>query len=439
MSTRPSPAPSPYVRAMDALRLSPAEKEALMSALAARCPAAQVVSATPDISPHASPTHPAIQPAVSPAPAALSAPTALPAPASRKPCQTRRPRDERRAGGAPVSRRALVGLAAAAALALGTAGAAVATGLIRVDVPEALRRLFGADPSATDPGLLEQLGSPIGVSASSNGVSVTVDSLVGDRNNVCIVLTFARDDGLAFDDLPCDPTSGTPLVGFDGQRARFELEGSRLAPGCNSVAFKADPDDPTFQMQVTLMDDEPLQGRTVVAHIENVTTRANGQGRPALEPRTLVEGTWDLTFPLAFTDTSRAFETGQTLHRGAMEATVVEARVSPLSLTVRCEAATDDEALGRMSPEEQAKATGAISKLPISLLMDDGSRVVAQAPFPYEGGVVPNSQSNSNGMRRIGMTNRWELRSAVVFRELIDVERVVAIEFGGLTLGALEE
>ena len=96
---------------------------------------------------------------------------------------------------------AAVGVAAALALSLGVAGATGALG----SAGDAFAGLFGGGPAETE--IIDRIGYPIGASATSNGVTITADAIMGDTYSYAIVYSIRRDDG-------------SPLVSDAGGRSR---------------------------------------------------------------------------------------------------------------------------------------------------------------------------------------------------------------------------
>lgn len=84
---------------------------------------------------------------------------------------------------------AAVGATAALALSLGVAGATGALG----SAGDAFAGLFGGGPAETE--IIDQIGYPIGASATSNGVTITADAIMGDTYSYAIVYSIRRDDG----------------------------------------------------------------------------------------------------------------------------------------------------------------------------------------------------------------------------------------------------
>ncbi len=58
---------------------------------------------------------------------------------------------------------------------------------------DAFAGLFGGGPAETE--IIDQIGYPIGASATSNGVTITADAIMGDTYSYAIVYSIRRDDG----------------------------------------------------------------------------------------------------------------------------------------------------------------------------------------------------------------------------------------------------
>lgn len=123
-----------------------------------------------------------------------------------------------------ISRRAAVGIGVAAAVSAGCAGAAIAGSMASgVSIVELLRYLFdnGSPTHPEDGGegsddsdlvrLASQLSTPVGASATVDGVTVTVESVLGDRYIVALIVSIARDDGTPLG-IPVYPGTNRPQL-----------------------------------------------------------------------------------------------------------------------------------------------------------------------------------------------------------------------------------
>ena len=53
--------------------------------------------------------------------------------------------------------------------------------------------MFGGGPAETE--IIDRIGYPIGASATSNGVTITADAIMGDTYSYAIVYSIRQDDG----------------------------------------------------------------------------------------------------------------------------------------------------------------------------------------------------------------------------------------------------
>ena len=88
-----------------------------------------------------------------------------------------------------LRRFAAAGTAAALALSLGVAGAA---GVLD-GAGSAFAGLFGGGTAETE--IIDQIGRPIGASATRDGVTITADAIIGDTYSYAIVYSIRREDG----------------------------------------------------------------------------------------------------------------------------------------------------------------------------------------------------------------------------------------------------
>ena len=88
--------------------------------------------------------------------------------------------------------------AAAVVLVVGVGGGtAVASGEL-MSMTSVFDDLLNGSPARTE--VADKIGRPLGASATSNGVTITAKTIVGDRTNYAVVFSIAKDDGTAFED-----------------------------------------------------------------------------------------------------------------------------------------------------------------------------------------------------------------------------------------------
>ena len=146
-----TPQPTPYTEAMRSVRLSEEEKAQLKAALSQRDGSFDPPAKNPG------------------APAAARTPELAASRRSRAP------------------KRLVAGLLAAT-LALGGVGIAVAAGSGASSIHEVIAHLFGGAPASEE--ITSQLGAPVGISQTSDGVTVTLDSVIGDGEQIMCVFSI---------------------------------------------------------------------------------------------------------------------------------------------------------------------------------------------------------------------------------------------------------
>ena len=129
--------------------------------------------------------------------------------------------------------------------------------------------------------IIDEIGVPVGASASVNGYTLTVDAIIGDRYSVMIAYTLTREDGQP---IPANIDFDTREVRASGYGTRIEID-----EGNPSVAH----------FYERWHRNEPLFGRIVTPSFSNLVMN---KGK---ENETLIaEGTWEITFTIRYPDTS---------------------------------------------------------------------------------------------------------------------------------------
>ena len=267
----------------------------------------------------------------------------------------------------PRHRWARVAAGLALALVLGGGGTvAVAAGVLPNPV-DVLSDVFGGAPAQTE--LLNEVGRPIGASATSNGVTVTAEAVAGDRSNYTVVYSVAFDDPSVLEDIEPGEDGTLPLVAD----ATCYVDGASGGGG-GSWFYDADPGDGTIQyaetMGFTTWNGASIIGRTTRFSMSEIRVY-DAEG----EYVTLVTGNWDLKFEMNYVDTTVDLPAGQhTTWQGA-DVTVDAVAVSSVGVTVDY---TIDRQIGDLGPsgqlsdEAEAKME-AVTGLPVTVTFADGT------------------------------------------------------------------
>lgn len=266
---------------------------------------------------------------------------------------------------------AAVGVAAALVLSVGVAGATGALG----EVGERFSALFGP---ATQTEVIDQIGYPIGASATADGITVTADAIVGDTYSYAIVYSISREDGQPL-------VSRELLDGSEEYEGRLPLsfEDYNLRPtgplaflssgggGGFSHFYDADPTDNAIQFVAFWTSDTPIRSGKVSTTFRGLYDTTDSYANKTL----LAEGPWTLDFTMDFEDSSIALPAGQEIQVGGMDATLDSITLSPLSIMVEYTVyqAVPEAELENGQVDKADDPYAAFRDLPMTLSYTDGS------------------------------------------------------------------
>ena len=413
-----APMPEAYHAAMDGIGFTSEAKQRMKGSLKARL--AHGVAPTAEFASAATSGPDAAK--ILELPGAASATAAATAPTAR----SARPRRR-------IRSRWAIAAGLAAALLIGGGTAAIATGAISVPLPAAVADLFGGAPADTK--IVDKVGRPVGATATSNGVTVTADAIVGDASNIKVLYTVARDDGKPFD-IPASATSkdGLLMVGFDFPSSIID---GTSGMGGGSYFYDADPTDNKIQYveEWSVDADSSLIGKTMRVDLRDLkvysgTVEANTgneesgdqSANPAAAGDILAKGEWKLSFKIDYEDSSRLLGAGVKLSQGGMSATVDKASISPVGFTIEytVDGVIDDSKMGSngmMSDEANAELEKFYDQDYV-IMMKDGSTI---------------ETSNTGGSsHKEGNTER--VKRGFFFDRIIDVDQVASVTVNGVEL-----
>lgn len=329
----------------------------------------------------------------------------------------------------------LAAAVAALALFLALGGIAYASGAF-VSVPQFVSHLFGGEAKVE---IVDKIGHPIGVAQSSNGVTVSADAIVGDKSSVAVVFSIAKDDGTPFENIEVLDNGLLPLGFTEDLDVDFPLV-TKVTQGMgatgSSYFYDADPTDNAIQLVETRtydgLGDATLVGRTMTARFEDLTLYGEG------EPVVIATGSWKLSFPLEYEDSSIELPCGQTFELAAfheddvagtknelapIQATVDELSISPIALHMRYTADqkvewTSGES-GRQS-EHDSQLSDALLGVRVTVNLSDGTTVEAES---YGSGAISADGDVAH------------CETGIFFNQILDLDDVASITIGGTTIG----
>ncbi|MEG0989700.1 MAG: DUF4179 domain-containing protein [Gordonibacter sp.] len=307
---------------------------------------------------------------------------------------------------------AACGLAAAFVVALG--GAAYATGALR-GVTAAFDDVFGGPPAQTE--IVEKIGRPIGASASADGITVTADSIIGDKFNYVIVYNVEKDDGTPFDVEPLE--NGYLPLFFEGAvAAAYESQGG----GGSGYFFDAVPGDNAIQYvsqyMANMAEGDTIIGKTLHVDFGKLVMHS-GEG----DPETVSNGPWKMKFVVNYEDTSKSIDVNKSCVVSNMKASIDQVTLSPIAInvsyTVEGTPNIKQQGSGRMSDHNDSEYDR-FTRLPLVLNMKDGSHVELV------------QLNMSEGLSQEGDLSRC--RKSVMFDQFLNLDDVRSITVGGVEI-----
>ena len=255
----------------------------------------------------------------------------------------------------------------ALALVLGGGGTiAVAAGVLP-NPADVLSDVFGGAPAQTE--LLNNVGRPIGASATSNGVTVTAEAVAGDRFNYAVAYSIEFDDPAALEGVERHEDGTLTYVGD----AFLRVDGATSGGGFARL-YDADPGDNTLQL-VQVMGVQTWNGASIVGHTARFSMDKLEVYTDDGEFVTLATGDWNLKFEMNYVDTTVDLPASQTTTWQGSDVTIDAVAVSSLGVTVDY---TIDRQIGDLGPsgqmsDEALAEQAAVTGLPVIVTFADGT------------------------------------------------------------------
>jgi len=248
-------------------------------------------------------------------------------------------------------------LAAVAALLALTITACAAGGFQAL--AQVVAQIIDPNSDQTQAQTIEDLFSPVGVSDTDNGVTITAEGVIGDIHSVSVLYSIRRDNGEPL--IP--PSEETARVSNGDNFLCFEHNtGHQVLPFAeydslsglsaygNSTFLDFDVSDSTLYFleswtypQAVIQPGETITAQFVNLYSQEMYATLSGEWIENQIP--LVQGTWELTFDLNYEPAAITLPTGQTFHYKEITGTITELRISPLSIHLEYDYTVDMEAL----------------------------------------------------------------------------------------------
>lgn len=304
----------------------------------------------------------------------------------------------------------IAAVTAVLAIVIGGAGTAMATGVLPLP-SDMLSDIFDGPASQTE--IIDRIGRPVGASCSNNGVTVTADAIMGDKDMVTIAYTLTFDDPAALKKLSEPGENGTIAGSVDGN---VYVDGEHGGQG-QSWLIDKNPNDSSIQYFAQFSVESPgLMGRTVRTHINSLVVPRAGKELP--EYKKILTGPWDLKFQLNYEDTSVTIPAPKSVNFNGTKATIQEATVSCVGVSVRFNidrSIEHDNNSGKMS-QNMEESMDAVGNIPLIVTFKDGHVEDATSHSGYFANKLDNGTTDVH--------KTWP------FSQVCDTDKIASVQIG---------
>lgn len=304
----------------------------------------------------------------------------------------------------------IAAVTAVLAIVIGGAGTAMATGVLPLP-SDMLSDIFDGPASQTE--IIDRIGRPVGASCSNNGVTVTADAIMGDKDMVTIAYTLTFDDPAVLKKLSEPGENGTIAGSVDGN---VYVDGEHGGQG-QSWLIDKNPNDSSIQYFAQFSVESPgLMGRTVRTHINSLVVPRAGKELP--EYKKILTGPWDLKFQLNYEDTSVTIPAPKSVNFNGTKATIQEATVSCVGVSVRYNidrSIEHDNNSGKMS-QNMEESMDAVGNIPLIVTFKDGHVEDATSHSGYFANKLDNGTTDVH--------KTWP------FSQVCDTDKIASVQIG---------
>lgn len=304
----------------------------------------------------------------------------------------------------------IAAVTAVLAIVIGGAGTAMATGVLPLP-SDMLSDIFDGPASQTE--IIDRIGRPVGASCSNNGVTVTADAIMGDKDMVTIAYTLTFDDPAALKKLSEPGENGTIAGSVDGN---VYVDGEHGGQG-QSWLIDKNLNDSSIQYFAQFSVESPgLMGRTVRTHINSLVVPRAGKELP--EYKKILTGPWDLKFQLNYEDTSVTIPAPKSVNFNGTKATIQEATVSCVGVSVRYNidrSIEHDNNSSKMS-QNMEESMDAVGNIPLIVTFKDGHVEDATSHSGYFANKLDNGTTDVH--------KTWP------FSQVCDTDKIASVQIG---------
>ncbi|MDO5784089.1 MAG: DUF4179 domain-containing protein [Eubacteriales bacterium] len=324
-------------------------------------------------------------------------------------------------------RRALLITAAVCALLIGTASA---TGMLKT-IAEWFSPIFGTS-STQQADIINEIGTPIGVSDTDNGITLTAEAIVLDKYNLCVAYTISWEDDDAID-LP-DWELSKPDFNTPGPKQYLLFEkpmymlDTTSGYGVDYWFTDADPNDNQIEYYETYSSNgtpDALTTGELTVDLENIQAVTMDQDNNVTH-NTIATGHWQLTFD-ATSEKDCSVTPGnveRNFEAADFSITVKDITISPIAVHIGCEFQSelftvyDIEKDTEELENRRMEKTEQLQQIPVILTKTDGTTV---------------DLTNGNGFSISSDDTTAYLSKGGILSEITPIEDMQSISIGDIT------
>lgn len=302
----------------------------------------------------------------------------------------------------PLRRTAILAVTAAVILTAG--GAVFASGQTG--------KLFAPVFGTAQTEVIDKIGLPVGAGATSSGITVTADAIIGDKYSACIIYTVKRADGSALG-LP----SGVSAEDLSFAQADCGLSGIDGSYG--SSWFTDGESDGTARFVENISSAGALKRGQAHADFRGLRYCDPVSGKMVA----LSDGEWKFDFSVDYEDSSVSLPAEETFSHNGIHFTITEISISPVAAHVvyRADSRADwgkEAADGREPSQAAGESDRFLGNVSVILTKKDGSTL----DLTGSGGSIQAS-GDKTVCTKSGM-----------FKEIIPLKDMESITIGGVQI-----
>lgn len=255
--------------------------------------------------------------------------------------------------------------------------------------------------------LAEEIGSPLGKTAVSNGVRVTADAVIADKYAYAVVFSVEREDGKMLDE---GKNLAADAWGFRDSTVNIKSTEKNISNWHTEYSYDENPKDPAIQYVLMGTYDKEI-GNGISVSLSGLWNYDKSSGRHNI----VTNGEWNMQLPVKKTDVSINLGT-QTATINGNKVSIDEIVLSPLSYHISCSI----KSKGKDEKLNSEKFHNLFGNGPAELEFKNGKKI----------------NLCDNGLSEHFEDNYIEATYEDIFETLIDLKDIKSIHIGDIEIPA---